>query len=101
MYIIILGSGVAPGQGRKPVHDLVRIIKRRIHFLVGGDNMSLEMIVSLIQQIGFPIACVIAMFYYWNKEREDHKQELASVTEALNNNTLVLQSIRDHLIDHD
>ena len=63
--------------------------------------MTIEIIVSLIQQIGFPIACVIAMFYYWNKEREDHKQELASVTEALNNNTLVLQSIRDHLIDHD
>lgn len=60
--------------------------------------MTIEIIVSLIQQIGFPIACVIAMFYYWNKEREDHKQEISSVTEALNNNTLVLQSIRDHLI---
>jgi len=51
--------------------------------------------------VGFPIACVIAMFHFWNKEREDHKQELTSVTEALNNNTLVLQSIRDHLMLND
>ena len=58
----------------------------------------IEMITSLIQNVGFPIACVIAMFHFWNKEREDHKSELAAVTDALNNNTLVLQSIRDHLM---
>lgn len=60
-----------------------------------------EMITQLIQNVGFPIACVIAMFHFWNKEREDHKTELASVTDALNNNTLVLQSIRDHLLNDD
>lgn len=61
----------------------------------------IEMITQLIQNVGFPIACVIAMFHFWNKEREDHKQEIASVTEALNNNTLVLQSIRDHFMMND
>ncbi len=61
----------------------------------------IEMITQLIQNVGFPIACVVAMFHFWNKEREDHKQELNSVTEALNNNTLVLQSIRDHLMLND
>ena len=68
----------------------------------------IEIITQLIQNVGFPIACVIAMFHFWNKEREDHKQELTSVTEALtsvmealNNNTLVLQSIRDHLMLND
>lgn len=52
---------------------------------------------QLIRDLGFPIACVCAMFYYWNKEREAHKEELEKVTEALNNNTLVLQSIRDKI----
>ncbi len=61
----------------------------------------IEMFTQLIQNVGFPIACVVAMFHFWNKEREDHKQELTSVTEALNNNTLVLQSIRDHLMLND
>ena len=63
--------------------------------------MTIEIIVSLIQQIGFPIACVIAMVYYWNKEREDHKKEITSVTEALNNNTMVLQTIRDHILKNE
>lgn len=58
----------------------------------------INMLTTLIQNVGFPIACVIAMFHFWNKEREDHKTELASITEALNNNTLVLQSIREALL---
>ena len=60
--------------------------------------MDINAFISIIQTIGFLIACVIAMFYYWNKEREDHKAEIDSMKEALNNNTLVLQSIRDHLL---
>lgn len=54
-------------------------------------------VATLIRELGFPIACVCAMFYYWNKEREAHKEELEKVTAALNNNTLVLQSIRDKI----
>jgi len=61
----------------------------------------IELLIPLIQNVGFPIACVFAMFYFWNKEREDHKQELSAITEALNNNTLVLQSIRDKLLIND
>ena len=59
----------------------------------------INMLTTLIQNVGFPIACVIAMFHFWNKEREEHKEELKAVTDALNNNTLVLQSIRDHLMN--
>ena len=40
------------------------------------------------------------MFYFWNKEREDHKQELKAVTDALANNTLALQRLSDKL-QHD
>lgn len=86
------------------MRDLVRIIKAAyppaLLKLQGGDIVEIiEMLTSLIQNVGFPIACVIAMFHFWNKEREDHKEELKAVTDALNNNTLVLQSIRDHLIN--
>ena len=57
------------------------------------------MITQLIGSLGFPITCVIAMFYFWNKEREDHKTEMQNMTEALNNNTLALiklQSVIEH-----
>ncbi len=59
--------------------------------------MSIEVLQTLIGSLGFPIACVIAMFWMWNKEREDHKQEISKVTEALNNNTQALIKIEEIL----
>ena len=55
--------------------------------------MDITVITQLIGSLGFPIACVIAMFFFWNKEREDHKTEMQKMTEALNNNTLALIKI--------
>lgn len=62
--------------------------------------MEVEMVQSLIGSLGFPIACVITMFYMWNKEREDHKAEMANVTAALNNNTLALQKLEGVIAAH-
>lgn len=59
--------------------------------------MSIELLQTLIGTLGFPIACVIAMFWMWNKEREDHKQEVNKMTEALNNNTQALIKIEELL----
>ena len=59
--------------------------------------MDVGAISSMIGTLGFPIACVIAMFYMWNKEREDHKEEMAKVTEALNNNTVALTRLESVL----
>lgn len=55
--------------------------------------MSIEVLQTMIGTLGFPIACVIAMFWMWNKEREDHREEMSKITEALNNNTLALQKL--------
>lgn len=59
--------------------------------------MDITVITQLIGSLGFPIACVIAMFYYWNKEREDHKSELDSIRTALENNTQALIQIQEIL----
>lgn len=61
--------------------------------------MDVGTITQLIGSLGFPVACVIAMFYFWNKEREDHKEEMQKMTEALNNNTLALVKI-ETVLDH-
>ena len=61
-------------------------------------------IIDAIKGLGFPIACVVAMFLMWQKEVESHKQEMAEMrksmeeqnratTEALNNNNTILQKI--------
>ena len=56
-------------------------------------KMDVGTVQSLIGSLGFPIACVIAMFYMWNKEREDHKSEMQEVTKAIENNTLALTTL--------
>ena len=57
--------------------------------------MDIGTIQGLVSNMGFPITCVIAMFWMMNKERENHKEEMQKVTEALNNNTLALTELRD------
>ena len=79
----------------------------------------MEQIITLIQTVGFPIACAVAMFLMLNNEQKAHKEETqqltATITDlkisfqdainqqktdmvtALNNNTLVLQKLIDKL----
>lgn len=55
--------------------------------------MDAEIISNLISNLGFPIACVVAMFWMWNKERESHKEESDKWIEAINNNTRVMEKV--------
>lgn len=57
----------------------------------------MQTIISLIGSLGFPIAACIAMFSMLEKEREEHKAEMAKITEAINNNTLALEALKGKL----
>lgn len=81
----------------------------------------LETIITIVQQLGFPIAVAAACAFYvkyrddksdakleklqsvyaedLKAERADHKQEMTSITEAVNNNTLVMQKLLDKLAE--
>ena len=70
--------------------------------------MDLSSISQLIGTLGFPIAACCYLFYSMQKEREqnaaqreadrlEHKQEMEKVTDALNNNTVVVQKLVDAL----
>lgn len=59
--------------------------------------MDISTICSSISTVGFPIACVIAMFMMWDKEMQSHKEEMQKVTEAVNNNTVALVKLEDAL----
>lgn len=56
-----------------------------------------ELFKDLVSNLGVPIACLAITFRLWNKEREDHKEEMKGVTEALNNNTVAIQKLSDLL----
>lgn len=57
----------------------------------------MDTIIDLIQKLGFPIACVIALFWQNTKLNEQHKEEMGKITTALNNNTLALTELKDKI----
>lgn len=59
--------------------------------------MDMDAVVSIFSNLAVPVACLIVTFWLWNKEREDHKVEQKELTEAIANNTLVIQKLIDKL----
>lgn len=59
--------------------------------------MDIATVVQLIGSLGFPIVMCILMMWYIKDQSDQHKEETASFTEALNKNTLVLTKICDKL----
>lgn len=70
--------------------------------------MDANMIVSIIGSLGFPILACLGLAWWtkyttdqnnarMDKLQTEHKEEIAKVTEALNNNTLALQRLCDKM----
>ena len=59
--------------------------------------MDINAISTLISNIGVPCACLIATFCLWLKETDAHKEEMAKMTDALNNNTVALTKLTDNI----
>lgn len=57
--------------------------------------MDFNAISGFISSVGFPIACVCAMFYMLNKEQEEHRQESQTWAAKLSENTEVLRDLKD------
>ena len=47
----------------------------------------MEEVVSLISNVGFPIACVVAMFWQLQKIEDQHHTEMEKMTEVIQANT--------------
>lgn len=64
--------------------------------------MELSEMGQLIGTLGFPIVACCAVFWYLQKESENHKAEMNSMRDAINANTGViaeLKMIMQQLID--
>lgn len=59
--------------------------------------MDFQPILTAISTVGFPIVMAGALFWKMNKQDDDHKEEMAKVTEAINNNTIALTKLSDKL----
>lgn len=72
--------------------------------------MDLTTLAQLIGTLGFPIVACCAIAYFFAKVNDNyrtdikelqsnHKEEIAKMTEAINNNTLVIQKLVDKMDD--
>lgn len=70
--------------------------------------MSSPEIITMISSVGFPIVACLGLAWWtkyttdqnnarMDKIQTEHKEEIAKVTEALNNNTLALQKLCDKM----
>ena len=59
--------------------------------------MDVTAIVQIVSNLGVPVACLVAMFWMLNNEREDHKLESDKFVEAINNNTVVMTKLVERM----
>lgn len=70
--------------------------------------MEFNTIIAAIGSLGFPIVACCAMAYFFAKVNDNyrndikeinkgHKEEMATMTEAINNNTLVIQKLIERM----
>ena len=59
--------------------------------------MDANSIVTLIGSLGFPICACLGMAWYVKYQMDVYNKQIKDVTEALNNNTLVIQTLVEKL----
>ena len=55
--------------------------------------MNMEIIIQLINGVGFPIAVSIALFYQNGKQDERYDTQMKELTKVIENNTLTLNEL--------
>ena len=55
--------------------------------------MDVNAIVSLISNVGFPVAVCVALFFYMEKQNERHQNETDKLNETVQSNTKVLTEL--------
>lgn len=57
--------------------------------------MNVDAIIQLISNVGFPIACTVAMFLLFYKEREAHSEESKKFVMAIDNNSRIMEEVKN------
>lgn len=58
-----------------------------------GELMSFSEISQIITNVGYPIAMSLILLYIMRENDRKHDDEVNHLTEAINNNTLVMQQL--------
>ena len=57
--------------------------------------MDVNAIGNLIATLGFPIVAAAALFWYMNKQQENHKDETNALRDSIEKNSLVLAELKE------
>lgn len=63
----------------------------------GGVKVDVNAVITIIQNVGFPICVAIALFWKLDKDDERHRDAEEKMTEAINNNTNVITKLSERL----
>ena len=61
--------------------------------------MDYEVLINAISTIGFPIVMCGIMFWFLNKEQENHKNEMLALKDVIARNNEVLASLKQLIED--
>ena len=59
--------------------------------------MDIAALGEFVNQYGFPVVCCVVLFYLNYRQQQQHKDESIKWTEALNNNTKVMERLVERL----
>lgn len=59
--------------------------------------MGINEITQIIGTLGFPIVCCGALFWYMVTQRKEHQEEIKELNKSIDNNTIAITKLVDHL----
>lgn len=59
----------------------------------------MEDVINAVSTVGFPIAMSLLLFWYLQKESENHKEETASLKDAINKLEIAITTLVNKLED--
>ncbi len=57
--------------------------------------MDPDIIMNAISTLGFPIVVCAALFWYINKQNENHKEEITALRSTIEENTNIIHEVKE------
>lgn len=75
------------------IHDIIIIDKIGLDLSEGKEMENIDIVLNAITMVGFPIVMCVILLWYIYKSQKNHKEEVTRLTEAIQNNTVVMEKI--------
>jgi hypothetical protein len=75
------------------IHDIIIIDKIGLDLSEGKEMENIDIVLNAITTVGFPIVMCVILLWYIYKSQKNHKEEVTHLTEAIQNNTVVMEKI--------